>query len=64
MYGPTLPPTGGGWLIGPLAGLALGVSVGNWVIAAISLFLIGAITFSFVSLRRGEKKITRRYSKH
>jgi len=58
MYGPpTLPSTGGGWLIGPLAGLVLGASMGSWVIIAISLFLIGTIGFSFLSLRCGEKRL-------
>lgn len=60
MYGPpTIPSTGGGWLVGPLAGMVLGVSVGSWFIALLSLLLIGMILFAFVSLRRGEKRLQR-----
>jgi uncharacterized membrane protein YoaK (UPF0700 family) len=52
MYGPpSLPATGGA-----LIGLVLGVSLGSWAIVVMSLLLVGSIAFSFLNLRRGEKK--------
>jgi len=61
MYGPpTVPSTGGGWLIGPLAGLAVGATVGSWLIVITSLLIVGLILFSLWRLRRGEMRVSRR----
>jgi len=57
MYGPTLPATGGGWI--PFAGLIFGVSMGSWIIVAVSLLLITLVVVSFWDLRRGEKRIAK-----
>lgn len=60
MYGPPTLPATGSWLLGPVAGLFLGASLGSGIILGLSLFLIGTICVCFFRLRRGEKKIAER----
>ncbi len=59
MYGPSLPSTGGGFVLSA-SGLIFGSFISNWIVIGISLVLMIIIGVAFYRLIKGQRKLSQR----